>query len=203
MKAVLLSIKPEWCKLMASGRKTVEVRKNEPKLSKPFKCFIYCTMPNPTHQKDVVEIAGKRINGKVWAEFTCFNIEPFTTDYRRDEEQTMRLSKKSCVSYEDLAEYEQNAHCLFGWHISDLKIYDQPKPLSYFSKHGFSSLFGTNVCGNEDYEHYEPSGDRMVPPTCGLNGYCSLHRPPQSWCYVEELKDETILPVLLQRLSER
>ena len=34
-----------------------------------------------------------------------------------------------------------------GWHISDLKVYDNPKPLSDFSKHGFSSLFGTNVCG--------------------------------------------------------
>lgn len=85
-KAVLISIRPEWCKLIASGRKTVEARKNKPKLSKPFKCFIYCTMPNPTHQKDVVEIAGKCINGKVWAEFTCFNIESFTTDYRQDEE---------------------------------------------------------------------------------------------------------------------
>ena len=74
----------------------------------------------------------------------------------------------------------------YGWHISDLKIYDNPKPLSYFSKHGFSSLFGTNVCGNEDCKYYEPSGDRMVPPTCGLNGYCSLHRPPKSWCYVED-----------------
>lgn len=105
-KAVLLSIRPNWCKLIASGRKTVEVRKNEPKLDKPFRCFIYCTMPNPTHQKDVVEIAGHRINGKVWAEFTCFDIEPFTTDYRADKEQTMRMSKKSCIRYEDLSEYE-------------------------------------------------------------------------------------------------
>ena len=40
-KAVLLSIRPNWCKLIASGRKTVEVRKNEPKLDKPFRCFIY------------------------------------------------------------------------------------------------------------------------------------------------------------------
>ena len=40
-KAVLLSIRPNWCKLIASGRKTVEVRKNEPKLDKPIRCFIY------------------------------------------------------------------------------------------------------------------------------------------------------------------
>lgn len=29
-----------------------------------------------------------------------------------------------------------------------------------------------------------------------------VQRPPQSWRYVEELKDETILPLLLQRLPE-
>lgn len=185
-KAVLISIRPEWCKLIASGRKTVEVRKNEPKLSKPFKCFIYCTMPNPTHQKDVVEIAGKRINGKVWAEFTCFNIESFTTDYRQDEEQTMRLSKKSCVSYEDLAEYEQNAHCLFGWHISDLMVYDTPRDLHEFSRFGFFGMGRSNcVCGNWRCENYEPSYHYMIPPTCKIEG-CSIYRAPQSWCYVAE-----------------
>lgn len=158
-KAVLLSIRPNWCKLIASGRKTVEVRKNEPKLDKPFRCFIYCTMPNPTHQKDVVEIAGHRINGKVWAEFTCFDIEPFTTDCRADKEQTMRMSKKSCIRYEDLSEYEWAAHCLFGWHISDLKIYDRPLDLQ-----DFTGLQKTRF------------GLRPVDIT----------RPPQSWFYVEE-----------------
>ena len=191
-KAVLISIRPEWCKLIASGRKTVEVRKNEPKLSKPFKCLIYCTMPNPTHQKDVVEIVGNRINGKVWAEFTCFNIEPFTTDYRQNEEQTMRLSKKSCVSYEDLAEYERNAHCLFGWHISDLKIYDKPRSLNEFCRFNFQGMNGTDVCGNESCEHYQPSGSYMLPPTCAING-CCLSKPPQSWCYVAEAKEDDAL----------
>nr|DAJ13711.1 MAG TPA: activating signal cointegrator [Siphoviridae sp. ctXG577] len=32
MKTVLLSIRPNWCKLILSGMKTVEVRKNRPKL---------------------------------------------------------------------------------------------------------------------------------------------------------------------------
>lgn len=43
MKAVLLSIKPKFCELIASGKKTIEVRKSAPKLKPPFKCFIYCT----------------------------------------------------------------------------------------------------------------------------------------------------------------
>ena len=44
-KAVLLSIKPQYCYLIASGKKTIEVRKSEPKLKPPFKCYIYCTKP--------------------------------------------------------------------------------------------------------------------------------------------------------------
>lgn len=43
MKAVLLSIRPNWCKLIWSGMKTVEVRKTRPKLETPFKVYIYCT----------------------------------------------------------------------------------------------------------------------------------------------------------------
>ena len=42
-KAVLLSIKPQYCELIASGKKTVEVRKTRPKLDTPFKVYIYCT----------------------------------------------------------------------------------------------------------------------------------------------------------------
>lgn len=40
---LMLSIKPKWCELIASGRKTIEVRKTRPKLETPFKCYIYCT----------------------------------------------------------------------------------------------------------------------------------------------------------------
>ena len=36
MKAVLISIQPKWCELIASGKKTVEVRKTKPKLETPL-----------------------------------------------------------------------------------------------------------------------------------------------------------------------
>lgn len=42
-KAVLISIRPKWCNLIAHGEKTVEVRKSRPKLEVPFRCYIYCT----------------------------------------------------------------------------------------------------------------------------------------------------------------
>ena len=41
MKAVLMSIRPKWCELIANGKKTIEVRKTRPKMETPFKCYIY------------------------------------------------------------------------------------------------------------------------------------------------------------------
>lgn len=223
-KAVLLSIRPEWCKKILDGEKTVEVRRTCPVHGTPFKVYIYCTLAaskafvSDDRSLDV-SVGNSRWpdkRGRVIGEFTCKKITGLThvgetgswepaslyvmapgSYYKPADE----LLKAACMS-EEAAEKYLKGRDGCGWHISDLKVYDTPKPLSDFSKHGFSSLFGTNVCGNESCEYYEPSGDRMVPPTCGLNRYCILHRAPQSWCYVEELKDETILPVLLQRLSE-
>lgn len=44
MKAVLLSIRPEWCDLIIRGQKTIEVRRTKPgNLKTPFKCYVYCT----------------------------------------------------------------------------------------------------------------------------------------------------------------
>ena len=43
MKSVLISIKPKWCELIASGKKTIEVRMTRPKQDTPFPCYIYET----------------------------------------------------------------------------------------------------------------------------------------------------------------
>lgn len=40
-KAVLISIRPEWCEKIINGQKTIEVRKTRPKMDTPFKCYIY------------------------------------------------------------------------------------------------------------------------------------------------------------------
>ena len=40
-KAVMLSIHPKWCEKIASGEKTIEVRKTRPKLETPFTAYIY------------------------------------------------------------------------------------------------------------------------------------------------------------------
>ena len=47
-KAVLISIRPEWCEKIINGQKTIEERKTRPKMNPPFKCYIYCTKPEET-----------------------------------------------------------------------------------------------------------------------------------------------------------
>lgn len=66
-KAVLISIRPEWCEKIVNGRKTIEVRKTRPKMDTPFKCYIYCTKPEEkllTIMKDGDENYGETYHGK-------------------------------------------------------------------------------------------------------------------------------------------
>lgn len=188
MKAVLISIQPKWCELIANGKKTVEVRKTKPKLETPFKVYIYCTNSkdmlwilrnNERNSNKIASIftakdvgGATKANGKVIGEFVCDGIECFTTDYRANKEQTERISKESCVSWGDLAEYEYNSHCLYGWHITDLVIYDKPKELSEFHKPCV-----VNPCVNRNFCS---TGNTFCPT-------CTIKKPPQSWCYVERL----------------
>lgn len=74
MKAVMLSIQPKWCEKIASGEKTVEVRKTRPKIETPFKCFIYETnWSDNTYWKN--RHKGKL--GKVIGEFVCDRIDEY------------------------------------------------------------------------------------------------------------------------------
>ena len=206
MKAVLMSIRPEWCKKILSGEKTVEVRKTRPRLETPFKVYIYCTKTAERWLRTVPVQGWQRLDGFVIGEFTCYKIDTIQRmgidnnfDYcylslnefgNDDIEIEIRDIKKSCIPKSELNSYAKSAPELFAWHISDLKIYDQPRDLDEFSRFGFCGMNGTGVCGNEGCKHYEPSGNYMEPPTCAIDG-CCLNRPPQSWCYVrEESKDE-------------
>ena len=84
MKSVLISIQPKWCELIASGKKTVEVRKTRPKLDLPFKCYIY-----ETKGKQVEKITGCDITyygrGKVIGEFVCDKIDNYECELWNNE----------------------------------------------------------------------------------------------------------------------
>lgn len=74
-KAVLLSVRPEWCKKILSGEKTVEVRKTRPKLETSFKVYIYCTKTAEGWLRTVPVQGWQRLDGFVIGEFTCNKID--------------------------------------------------------------------------------------------------------------------------------
>lgn len=176
--SVMISIQPQWCAKIANKQKTLEIRKTKPKLSLPFKCYIYCTNGGrPLVYGDVRCFEGYReeytqtygrsrkdaeriwnvYNGRVMGEFICDVISEIELPYTDKTDGT-------CLMAEEMNDYA-NGKTLYGWHISKLDIYDTPVELSNF----FVESVTTHDC---------PTLTRMK-------------RPPQSWCYVEgRIEDE-------------
>lgn len=175
MKAVLISIQPKWCELIASGKKTIEVRKTRPKMETPFKVYVYMTK-----HKWIFKLLPflKNRFAKVIGEFVCDDI---IVDERGENADV--FSKYAQLSLVEQKKYGANKP-LFGWHITDLKIYYKPKELWEFSSYG-CKIVG-DCCINYDCPNCIDNG-WMQPPDCKIDG-CYLTRPPQSWCYVEELE---------------
>lgn len=189
MKSVLMSIQPKWCELIASGKKTIEVRKTKPKFETPFKVYIYCTNNNKNRigswlhlychsslvSTDILlEDECYRLNGKVIGEFVCDKISD-ARDVGGDE-----FYRTSCLSYEDWRQYTDGTkNTIWCWHISDLIIYDKPKELNEFY----------NECEEPDcddcpYLRFE-NNPNSYEGWCEFNEKIPIKRPPQSWCYVE------------------
>ena len=161
MKSVMLSINPKWVEKIVKGEKTIEVRKTRPKIKTPFKCYIYCTYG----QKNENYMLGKR--GKVIGEFVCERIvENFKYLV------TPKGFECACLSEQEVCDY-LGFNGGYGWHISDLKIYDKPKPIMQFYKPCPIEWKNCPVC--EFYSTYTG---------CCMN---NIDRPPQSYMYVEEL----------------
>ena len=155
-KAVMISIRPECVKKIARGEKIIEVRKTRPKLGTPFKCYIYQTLPKSGDWNDR--------DGHVIGEFVCDEI---IEDKHR--ENALLFEKKGRVPFDVQKKYGSK-QILYGWHISDLIIYDMPKRLSEFMQ--------CHKC-----EYYS----RCKEHEYGCNGAYKVTRPPQSFMYVEEL----------------
>lgn len=125
MKSVLISIRPEWCDLIARGEKTLEVRKTKPKIDTPFKCYIYCTKaPKGWFWLNSPNI---RRDGVVIGEFIC---DRYVIDRTFGHDAVINAA--ACMTEIQCAVYSCGSP-LYGWHISKLKIYEKPKKLSDFT----------------------------------------------------------------------
>ena len=172
MKAVMLSIRPEWCDLIIQGKKTVELRKTRPKLQTPFKVYIWCTKA----RKFWARVHGngwQQLDERIIGEFVCNDIsllihigemgsnnppELCSVSPSYMPRSPNALLKAACLCRSAAENYlkGRDGYC---WHISDLKIYDEPIKLKNFR-----------------VKRPDRNGD-------GLRDVCN---PPQSWIYLEE-----------------
>lgn len=177
MKSVLISIQPKWVEKIANGEKTIEVRKTAPQ-EVPFKAYIYETQgktETPWVDEDGHFIYKGR--GQVIGEFICNNASELDYVYYWNNGYEF----ETCLTYRQVADYGKGK-TLYGWHISDLKIYDRPRELSDFYR--------------ECKKPCKPNKGKILCITTkslkmnGCNGKIPLTRAPQSWQYIKDLGEE-------------
>ena len=177
MKSILLSIRPKYVELIASGEKTIEVRKTAPQ-EVPFKAYIYCTngeySPTNCGKKSISDcliLNRNVVNGQVIGEFICDKVDKYTFSHYEAEYRVTHVEQNAmCLNQPELIRYGKG-ETLYGLHISDLKIYDRPKELSEFR--------------TPKNPHRIGNSHSWI-----LDGYKKITRPPQSWMHVEDLGEE-------------
>lgn len=183
MKAIMISIKPEFVQKILNGNKTIEILKTKPSCEMPCKVYIYCTKGKSDKDSLVVShslpaIMPYRANERVVAEFTLNKVDTLERDLndwlpKNRYDISNELLKNINLNQEQLWNYGQGK-ILYAWYIDNLKIYDKPKLLQVFFR----------PCGDCD----KKDTDRCIYE----DSYCraKVIRPPQSYCYVEELENE-------------
>lgn len=206
MREVLISIQPKWCELIASGKKTVEVRKTRPKLETPFKCYIYCTRKSVPIRDTKYKVDGKFIMyydelaitdrygqgkrfenpyGVIMGGETSLNgkvIGEFVCDY------ILQFTQDDYYSPYDISDDDLSETCLSQ---EDLYEYGKGK-----------TLYGWHISDLVIYAKQKALSEFAKP--CNYNCFAPcpyyrgkeydceepvITRPPQSWCYVKGEKE--------------
>ena len=164
MKAVMLSLRPQWAEKIFNGEKTIEVRKSRPSIPTPFKVYVYMTK-----HKWIFKLLPflKNRFAKVIGKFVCDRIDEYTfSNY----EARYRINDvdlaKTCLNHPELIAYGKSKY-LYGWHITEPLLFDKPRDITEFVLYG--------KCA-------EDCKDRM---TCKYFKRTFLKRPPMSWYYIE------------------
>lgn len=177
-KAVMLSIQPYYVFLIIARlmgwnipqEKTVEVRKDYPKASDWNKrVHIYCSKNKKSFNRIPKEYQPlmKKFLGMVIGEFVCDGIVQLFENFED--------VKRSCLSWEEIQAYAKGKP-VYGWHISDLKIYDTPKGLGEFNRFIECENRPCFLC---KYSSRDCNGI--------LDCDKRITRPFQSWGYVDAL----------------
>ena len=209
MKSVFMSIHPKWCELIASGKKTIEVRKTKPNIETPFKCYIYCTHNNRKNAihlyinsgygEKEIGVIGHWRSGKdvvdVNHHLPAYRYNAYLAEgkvigeFVCDEIDTYDDDTIHSFSNEDYCrwnDFELNRSCI---HPEDFENYANDK-----------WLYGWHISGLKIYDKPKELNEfgslvkaidwegGTVNLFKGNKFYKPMKRPPVSWCYVEEIE---------------
>ena len=105
-----------------------------------------------------------------------YDVLNIKTHYVSDIEN---LYKASCLNFDEMFSYLGEGYG-YGWHISDLKIYDKPRELSEFGRGCDAENISEIHCRDcRKLVSFDECCEVMCKP---------LNRPPQSYMFVEEVK---------------
>lgn len=194
MKSVLIAIRPQLVEKIchkigedetgkAIYEKRIEVRKTAPQ-EVPFKAYIYesrngghrckhCNEKDSCYSYAPKNVGCYNGRGKVIGEFICNNASELDYVYYWNNGYEF----ETCLTYRQVADYGKGK-TLYGWHISDLKIYDKPRELSEFSR----PCSYSGLCFSCKRTSFKKDGNLL----CNTK----ITRPPQSWMYIEDLGEE-------------
>ena len=177
MKAVLMSIRPQWCEKIFNGSKSIEVRKSRPSIPTPFTVYVYQTKHkggNATVREVLNSVYG---GGKVIGSFVCDRIREIIPLGLRGFKLGAEWLKEMCLSKEQLDEYG-GLKTLYSWHITEPKLFDKPRDITEFALYGRCA----EDCDEYDICARDSEDGRM---SCKYFKRTFLERPPQSYCFVE------------------
>lgn len=185
---ILASLKPYYYYLIGERKKTIEVRKS-PLKNLPQDIAFYMSKDEKSFTKIPKEFQEKyrKHFGKIGMRVVCDEVEEFHewelspqgkfADFER--ERLENFLTAACLSEEEVVRYRENLPYfkpLYGWHMSNLNVYDKPKELSEFY-----APCKKPSCIMCDWEReYD---------VCACGYKKPLTRPPQSYMFVEELKE--------------
>lgn len=139
------------------------------------------------------------LNSKVIGEFICkettkiaycgYDNRSIALNIVDDNLKCKKLDKgflyRCQLSFSDIEKYA-NGNEVYGWHISDLKLYEEPKELEAFTTFCDANKKHCANCKHYLFDNDDLNGYRRWCDVCHRK---PLTRPPQSWCYVEGRKD--------------
>ena len=193
--AIAITIKSPHCCNILNGIKKGEIRKNEnlhaaieKAIAEKGKATIYviCSKSKPMlfetygyngfrrFKTSDTALILNALNGKVVCKFECEKVEELYTDedawsyYTDTITEDYKVSKIACVDDVDIEEY-LNGSIGYFIHISNLKVFEEPKELKEL-KHWTKKWID---CGMDCPPYVD---DVLVP----------LTKAPQNFCYVED-----------------